>query len=114
MKRPVTLSLDHEQYQKFKQVCAGLGVSVSAKVDELIRHSMTETTGEKGEAVNPVDYEALKKRHNKMVAELDKLEKQLEKTKEFDDMVEFAQKLGLDIGKYDKLAKLEPASWRPV
>jgi hypothetical protein len=102
------LSLDHEQYQTFKRVCASLGVSVSAKVEELIRHNIAEATGETGEAVNPVDYEALKRQHIKLVAEADKLEKRLEKTGEFDNMANFAEKLGLNLETYGNLAALAP------
>jgi len=108
VKRPVTLYLDSEQYELLKKTCIATGVSVSVKVDELIRHSIAETTGEKGEAGNPVDYEDLKRRHIKMVAELDKLYKRLEKTKRFDDMVEFAQKLGLDTKNFSNLTGLAP------
>ena len=108
VKRPVTLYLDSDQYELLKKTCIATGVSVSTKVDELIRHSIAETTGEKGEAVNPVDYEDLKRRHIKMVAELDKLYKRLEKTKRSDDMVEFAQKLGLDTKNFTNLTELAP------
>ena len=107
MKRPVTLSLDYDQYQKFKQVCAGLGATVSAKVDELIRSSM-EAAGEKVETTNPVEYETLKKQHLKLVSELDKLEKRLEKTGEFDNMIDFIEKLGLNTKTYGNLTAMAP------
>jgi len=107
--------LDYDQYQKFKQVCAGLGATVSAKVDELIRNSIAETTGEKVETTNPVGYEALKKQHLKMVSELDKLEKRLEKTGEFDNMADFVEKAGLDLKTYSNLTTMAPQmleKWR--
>jgi len=104
MKKVVSIYVDPEAYMEMKQLCRDrLGVSVSQKLDELIRQWVEEATGKEFKEAVREDYGAMKQQHIKMVKELDRLERHLKKKKVLDDLVGMVQKLGLDTGTFNNL-----------
>ena len=69
MKKVVSIYVDPAAYSELKQVCRSMGVSVSSKLDELIKEWVREATGKKF-LESPIDYEGLKRRHLKLIQEL--------------------------------------------
>ena len=104
MKKVVSIYVDPEAYMEMKQLCRDrLGVSVSQKLDELIRQWVEEATGKEFREAVREDYGAMKQQHIKMVKELDRLERHLKKKKVLDDLVRMVQKSGLDTGTFNNL-----------
>jgi hypothetical protein len=109
MKKVVSIYVDPEAYEEMKRICHDLlDMSVSAELNELIKQFVQEHTGKKFEEAAPVDYEGLKRRHFKMVKELDRLDRHLEKKEVADELHRRIRRLKLDTEKLGNLSEVAP------
>jgi len=109
-KKNLILYIEETLSARFKEIMFHEKSSVSSKVAEWMRAYINEYEGKTDveQKTTITEYEDLKKRHIKLVAEADKLAKRLAKTKQVDNMKELAEKLGLDVKNFSNLTKLAP------
>lgn len=99
-KRVVTLYLNAGSYGELKRVCSRLGVSVSSKVDEWIRKGLQESTGE-DYGIEKADYEELKRAHQRLIREVDRIERYLKKRRVYNDLLKLAYDVSAKIRERD-------------
>jgi len=80
-----------------RAVLAAQGKSISEEVNTLLRKRLAELDGVTPSAQGNEDYEALKSQHLKLVEEVNRLTKPLEKDGVYESLMRFAHALGLDL-----------------
>jgi len=107
-RRPTTLYLEWETYQRFKDAVSRVGKSASQEINDYIRRRLAELEGEGGEqpGVDVKEYEDLRSRHGKLAREMDSVEKRLRKRKVYEDLLDLAGELGLDAETFSNLYKV--------
>jgi hypothetical protein len=76
---------------------ASQGKSISEEVNALLKRRMAELEGVATSAYQNENYEALKSQHLKLVEEVKRLTKPLEKDGVYESLMRFAHALGLDL-----------------
>ena len=92
-----SFSVEREVYTKLRAALAAQGKSISEEVNALLRKRLAELEGVEASAQSNEDYEALKSQHLKLVEEVKRLTKPLEKDGVYESLMRFAYELGLDL-----------------
>jgi len=92
-----SFSIDREVYTKLRAVLAAQCKSISEEVNALLKRRLAELEGVEASARSNEDYEALKSQHIKLVEEVKRLTKPLEKDGVYESLMRFAHALGLDL-----------------
>jgi len=109
MRKVTTLYLDPEAYSELKQLCSSLGISVSNKMDELVKKAVKELKGEEyTDAAKAINYEDLKRQHSRLDRDEEALTKKLRQRKVYDDLCSLAYKLGLDFKNCSNIDEVAP------
>lgn len=95
MRKVVSIYVDPEAYSEMKRLCHNTGVSVSSRIDDLIKEWVQQATGKKF-AENPIEYEGLKREHFKIVKDLDSIQNRLLRLKVYESLKQTAVKVGLN------------------
>jgi predicted CopG family antitoxin len=92
-----SFSIEREVYTKLRAVLAAQGKSISEEVNALLKRRLAELEGVEASVQGNEDYEALKSQHLKLVEEVKRLTKPLEKNGVYESLMRFAYELGLDL-----------------
>ena len=92
-----SFSIEREVYTRLRAVLASQGKSISEEVNTLLKRRLAELEGVEASAQSKEDYEALKSQHLKLVEEVKRLTKPLEKDGVYESLMGFAYELGLDL-----------------
>ncbi|MDH7563789.1 MAG: hypothetical protein QHH24_02755 [Candidatus Bathyarchaeota archaeon] len=92
-----SFSIEREVYTRLKTALAAQGKSISEEVNTLLQKRLAELEGFEASARNNEDYEALKSQHLKLVEEVNRLTKLLEKDGVYESLMGFAYEQGLDL-----------------
>jgi predicted CopG family antitoxin len=92
-----SFSVEREVYTRLRAMLAAQGKSISEEVNALLKRRMAELEGVTPSAQSNEDYEALKSQHLKLVEEVKRLTKPLEKDGVYESLMRFAHALGLDL-----------------
>jgi len=92
-----SFSVEREVYTRLRAMLAAQGKSISEEVNALLKRRMAELDGVTPSAQSSEDYEALKSQHIKLVEEVKRLTKPLEKDGVYESLMRFAHALGLDL-----------------
>jgi predicted CopG family antitoxin len=92
-----SFSIDREVYTRLRAVLASQGKSISEEVNALLKKRLAELEGIEASVQSKEDYEALKSQHLKLVEEVKRLTKPLEKDGVYESLMRFAHALGLDL-----------------
>jgi len=88
-------------YEALRTVLAGQGKSVSEEVNEFLKRRLAELKGQEQLGAEALDYEALKREHVRLMAEIMRLTRLLEKLEAYDALLDAAEKLGLNLETFD-------------
>ncbi|MEM2293154.1 MAG: hypothetical protein QXX41_07750 [Nitrososphaerota archaeon] len=83
-------------YDGLKTLLAGKGKSISEEVNELLKKRLAELKGGEQPSNEAQNYEALKREHVRLIEESIRLTRLLQKTGEYDALIEMAENLGLN------------------
>jgi len=92
-----SFSIEREVYTKLRAALAAQGKSISEEVNALLKRRLAELEGVEASAYQNENYEALKSQHLKLVEEVKRLMKPLEKDGVYESLMRFAYALGLDL-----------------
>jgi predicted CopG family antitoxin len=92
-----SFSVEREVYTKLRAALAAQGKSISEEVNALLKRRLAELEGFDASVQGNEDYEALKSQHLKLVEEVKRLTKPLEKDDVYESLMRFAHELGLDL-----------------
>jgi predicted CopG family antitoxin len=92
-----SFSVEREVYTRLRAMLAAQGKSISEEVNALLKRRLAELEGVEASARSSEDYEALKSQHLKLVEEVNRLTKPLEKNGVYESLMAFAYELGLDL-----------------
>jgi predicted CopG family antitoxin len=92
-----SFSIEREVYTRLRAMLAVQGKSISEEVNALLKKRLAELEGVEASAQNNEDYEALKSQHIKLVEEVKRLTKPLEKDGVYESLMRFAHAIGLDL-----------------
>jgi predicted CopG family antitoxin len=92
-----SFSVEREVYTKLRAALAAQGKSISEEVNALLKRRLAELEGVAPSAYQNENYEALKSQHLKLVEEVKRLTKPLEKDGVYESLMRFAYQLGLDL-----------------
>jgi predicted CopG family antitoxin len=92
-----SFSIDREVYTRLRAMLAAQCKSISEEVNALLKRRLAELEGVEASAQSKEDYEALKSQHLKLVEEVKRLTKPLEKDGVYESLMRFAHELGLDL-----------------
>jgi predicted CopG family antitoxin len=92
-----SFSIEREVYTRLRAMLAAQGKSISEEVNALLKRCLAELEGVAPSAKGNEDYEALKGQHLKLVEEVKRLTKPLEKDGVYESLMRFAHELGLDL-----------------
>jgi predicted CopG family antitoxin len=92
-----SFSVEREVYTRLRAMLAAQGKSISEEVNTLLHKRLAELEGVEASAQSGEDYEALKSQHLKLVEEVRRLTKPLEKDGVYESLMRFAHELGLDL-----------------
>jgi predicted CopG family antitoxin len=92
-----SFSIEREVYTRLRAMLASQDKSISEEVNALLRKRLAELEGVAPSAKGNEDYEALKGQHLKLVEEVKRLTKPLEKDGVYESLMRFAHALGLDL-----------------
>jgi len=108
-KKNLTLYVEDDVQTRFKQIMLQEKSSASQKIEDYMKNYINECEGKPAveQGTSAANYESLKQQHTKLVTDADRLYNRLEKTKQFDDLADFAKKLGLNEA-YTNIIELAP------
>jgi predicted CopG family antitoxin len=92
-----SFSIDREVYTRLRAMLAAQCKSISEEVNTLLKRRLAELEGVAPSVYGNEDYEALKSQHLKLVEEVKRLTKPLEKDGVYESLMRFAHALGLDL-----------------
>jgi predicted CopG family antitoxin len=92
-----SFSVEREVYTRLRAMLAAQGKSLSEEVNALLKRRLAELEGVASSAYQNENYEALKSQHLKLVEEVKRLTKPLEKDGVYESLMCFAHALGLDL-----------------
>jgi predicted CopG family antitoxin len=92
-----SFSVEREVYTRLRAILAAQGKSISEEVNTLLKRRLAELEGVAPSAYQNENYEALKSQHLKLVEEVKRLTKPLEKDGVYESLMRFAHALGLDL-----------------
>jgi predicted CopG family antitoxin len=92
-----SFSVEREVYTRLRAMLVAQGKSISEEVNTLLKKRLAELEGVEASARSNEDYEALKSQHLKLVEEVKRLTKPLEKDGVYESIMRFAHALGLDL-----------------
>jgi hypothetical protein len=92
-----SFSVEREVYTRLRAVLAIQGKSISEEVNTLLRKRLAELEGVEASVCGNENYEALKSQHLKLVEEVKRLTKPLEKDGVYESLMRFAHALDLDL-----------------
>jgi hypothetical protein len=92
-----SFSVEREVYTRLRARLAVQGKSISEEVNAHLRKRLAELEGVATSAYQNENYEALKSQHLKLVEEVKRLTKPLEKDDVYESLMRFAHQLGLDL-----------------
>jgi len=92
-----SFSVEREVYTRLRARLAAQGKSISEEVNALLKRRLAELDGVEASVQGSEDYEALKSQHLKLVEEVKRLTKPLEKDGVYESLMAFAYELGLDL-----------------
>jgi predicted CopG family antitoxin len=92
-----SFSVEREVYTRLRAILAAQGKSISEEVNALLKKRLAELEGIEASVQGNEDYEALKSQHIKLVEEVKRLTKPLEKDGVYESLMRFAYALGLDL-----------------
>jgi len=92
-----SFSVEREVYTRLRARLAAQGKSISEEVNALLKKRLAELEGVPPSTQGNEDYEALKSLHIKLVEEVNRLTKPLEKNGVYESLMAFAYELGLDL-----------------
>lgn len=105
MKKNETLYLDNDVYQALRK--AIFPKPISGEVEELMKKRLGELNGgQEPDLQKPVDNEALKRDHKRLIREVDSVQKLLKKRKVYDDLINLMVNLGVtprDLSRVDEI-----------
>ncbi|MEM0008334.1 MAG: hypothetical protein QXR89_08780 [Candidatus Bathyarchaeia archaeon] len=83
-------------YESLRAFLSAQGRSISEEVNELLKRRLAELKGGEQPPNGAQNYEALKREHVQLMEESIRLTKLLQKTGEYDALIEMAENLGLN------------------
>jgi len=92
-----SFSIEREVYTRLMAMLASHGKSISEEVNALLKRRLAELEGVEASVCGNENYEALKSQHLKLVEEVKRLTKPLEKGGVYESLMRFAYELGLDL-----------------
>jgi len=92
-----SFSVEREVYTRLRAMLVAQGKSISEEVNTLLKKRLAELEGVEDSAQSNEDYDALKSQHLKLVEEVKRLTKPLEKDGVYESLMRFAYELGLDL-----------------
>jgi len=111
-RRTHTLYIDEDIWTKFRYLVPFREKrSASDKIESFMRTYINECEGKAEDDLassTTADYEDAKNLHNKVVRELDKIEKRLRQRRVYDELKDFSQKIGLNLETLNSLTNLAP------
>ena len=89
-------------YESLRAILSAQGRSISEEVNELLKKRLLELKGGEHPTAEAPDYEALKREHVQLMEESIRLTRLLQKTGEYDALIEMAENLGLNTETLEK------------
>ncbi|MEM3618353.1 MAG: hypothetical protein QXK47_04690 [Candidatus Bathyarchaeia archaeon] len=83
-------------YESLRAILSAQGRSISEEVNELLKRRLAELKGGEQPSNGAQNYEALKREHVQLMEESIRLTRLLQKTGEYDALIEMAENLGLN------------------
>ncbi|MEM0358335.1 MAG: hypothetical protein QXL77_08220 [Candidatus Bathyarchaeia archaeon] len=94
-------------YEGLKTLLAGQGKSISEEVNDLLKRRLLELKGGEHPTAEAPDYEALKREHVRLIEESIRLTKLLQKTGQYDALIETLENLGLNIETLENIEEVK-------
>jgi hypothetical protein len=110
-KKQVTIVVDGEVYDALRKAISPK--KISYEIEDLMEKRLAELKGTEYRQEEQVDYEALKREHDRLVKEVDRQEKWLRKRKAYENLARLAVKVGLtpDLSRLDEVAPKLRREW---
>ncbi|MBS7608869.1 MAG: hypothetical protein QXQ50_05300 [Candidatus Bathyarchaeia archaeon] len=89
-------------YESLRAILSAQGRSISEEVNELLKRRLAELKGGEQPSNGAQNYEALKREHVQLMEESIRLTRLLQKTGEYDALIEMAENLGLNTETLEK------------
>ncbi|MEM2780948.1 MAG: hypothetical protein QW791_08825 [Candidatus Bathyarchaeia archaeon] len=83
-------------YESLRAILSAQGRSISEEVNELLKKRLAELKGGEKPTIGALNYEALKREHVQLMEESIRLTKLLQKTGQYDALIETLEDLGLN------------------
>jgi len=102
-RKAVTLYLDEVAYKRLQELIKPK--KISREIDDLIKRRIAELEGREYNPLEEADYEALKREHNRLVREAEKLRRHLKRRKVYKQLLQLAFNLGMkeDLSNLDEV-----------
>ena len=84
-RKAVTLYLDEVAYKRLQELIKPK--KISREIDDLIKRRIAELEGREYNPLEEADYEALKREHNRLVREAEKLQRHLKRLKVYSQLL---------------------------
>ena len=110
-RKAVTLYLDEVAYKRLQELIKPKKISL--EIDDLIKRRIAELEGGEYNPLEEADYEALKREHNQLVREAEKLRRHLKRRKVYSQLLQLAFNLGMkeDLSNLDEITPKILDSW---
>ena len=110
-RKAVTLYLDEVAYKRLQELIKPK--KISREIDDLIKRRIAELEGGEYNPAETADYEALKREHNQLVREAEKLRRHLKRRKVYSQLLQLAFNLGMkeDLSNLDEVVPKILDSW---
>ena len=92
-RKAVTLYLDEVAYKRLQELIKHK--KISREIDDLIRRRIVELEGGGYNPLEDMDYEGLKREHNRLVREAEKLRRHLKRRKVYKQLLQLAFNCGM-------------------
>jgi len=109
-KKATTLSLTSKPYLRLKEILnVRFGKPISKEIDEFINKRLAELENTpQVQTITADEYETLKRRHLKLTADVGVIEKRLDKKGVYDQLMDLAEKVGLDFEGLSNVEEIAP------
>ena len=110
-RKTITVYIDEEAYKKLRKLIKPK--KISQELDDLIKQRIAELEGREYNPLEEADYEALKREHNRLVREAEKLRRHLKGRKVYRQLLQLAFNLGMkeDLSNLDEVTPRILESW---
>ena len=103
VRKTITVYLDEDAYKRLRELIKPK--KISQELDMLIKRRIAELEGREYNPLEEADYEALKREHNRLVREAEKLRRHLKRRKVYSQLLQLAFNLGMkeDLSNLDEV-----------